>query len=295
MVYYRRRRGGYRRRRPSYRRRFKRGPGYYRRGRRFRGRRGVPSMPRKVSVFRGWPEIMYCKHLWTDTYTYSYQNAATGEPLWGNAIRCNAVADPWVGFDLANYPTRYATMSALYDKCTVVGCKATATITNPQGPFMPTSGAGVGLSAPVSEYIIAWRTNDDNGTLQTGALTTDQIQCSSDPKMHWKRTQLVTRGVIAADAVQPVTTYGVIPAGTKTSATVTMTWSLKRDCGVVDASNPDWVATGNGGQPAQQRAFILGLGYLDRSLPGRPGYTITWRVQYTCRWEKLKDLTYVNQ
>lgn len=278
MVYYRRRRGGYRRRRPSYRRRFKRGPGYRRGYRRFR-RRGA--YPPKRGSFTGWPEINYVTHLWHSTYRVA-PVAGTQGINWGVSIRANGVYDPWASPDMHATPSRFASMSALYERHTVLGSKIRVTISGPTGC---TATSSAPLRTDQTEYVACLRTNDTDSTVSLERI--DEYMAAPDRKNHYKRCQL-------APMLAPVTAGTTVAGGDVGQTRVTMrgTWSLKRDCGGTDTTSNVWTAEGNT-DPEEERYYSFGLAYADGNNQNHKcGYLVEVSVSYFVKWESLKDLSY---
>lgn len=278
MVYYRRRRGGYRKRRPSYRRRFKRGPGYQRR--RYRRFRKVRSFAPKVGVYAGWPEISYCKHVWRDSYRVAPLNINGNAIGYAAAIRCNAVYDPWLGVDVQNVPSRFTEMSSVYNRHTVLGSKITVIIS---GPTKKGDGGTV-VKTDQTEYVAVIRKDDDNGEFYNTSI--DYFMGTCDRKNRWKRCRL-------APMLSPEVAGTTIAGGDcgQTSVKLTANWSLKRDAGVFDASEPDWGASGSS-NPNKQRFYMFGLAHADSAGQSTsPGYLVEVRVEYFVRWTDQKDLS----
>jgi len=275
---YRRRRYYRRRRSPVYRRRFKRGPGYRRRSyRRFRRR---STFPPKRGSFTGWPEINYVTHVWRDSARIAPAAVAgTGEVNWVTAIRANSVYDPWLGVDVQPTPSRFEAMKALYDRHTVLGSKITVTFSGPTG-----GSVGGTVKTDQTQYVACLRSNDDDGS--PGIVKLDEYMAAPDRKNRWKRCELSPQIAMASAST---------PVGGECSRTrVTMrgNWSLKRDCGGTDSTNPIWTASGDT-DPEEQRFYMFGLAYADsQGQSYKPGFLVEIRMEYFVKWEKLKDLAY---
>lgn len=275
---YRRRRYYRRRRSPVYRRRFKRGPGYRRRSyRRFRRSRVFP--PKRGS-FTGWPEINYVTHVWRDSTRVAPKSSSGNIINWAGAIRANSVYDPWLGVDVQPSPSRFAAMNSLYGKHTVLGSKITVTFSGPTA----ISDLGDAVKTDQREYVACLRRNDNDGSSAMRDL--DEFMAAPDRKNRWKRCQLAPMIAPAASG-QPV--GGECPM---TRVTMHGTWSLKRDCGGTDSTNPVWTASGDT-DPEEERFYCFGLAYADSSGQSScPGYLVEIRVEYFVKWENLKDLAY---
>ena len=275
---YRRRRYYRRRRSPVYRRRFKRGPGYRRRSYR-RFRRRARAFAPKVGTYAGWPEISYCKHVWRDSYRVS-PLAINGNTInFAAAIRCNSVWDPWLGVDVQNVPSRFTEMSTVYNRHTVLGSKISVIISGPTK-----HSAGGPVRTDQTEFLAVMRRDDDSGSYYN--TDTDTFMATQDRKNRWKRCQLAPMlAVVGATTV----------AGgdcQNTSVKLTASWSLKKDGGCSDPSEPEWGASGSA-NPSKERFYMFGLAHADSAGQSTsPGYLVEVRVEYFVRWTDQKDLSH---